>query len=492
MAVRNAFRAMYRILIDYCSNCSLAGVGYVSNRKYHWTERLFWFGCIVLAWTGSYMLIKTYMELFRKDAISIVVENLDPRKDFTSFPSVGVCEMGYTKQQYDALQQLIEGFRKSEEMEYNYDVEEFMLRLIYHNLYNYGSIKSYCAMYKDCDDCVKCPVDGYPKFSVAVRANCSQLFDECRWNGKVFDCCRYFRPIQTTMGSCFLLNSVQTTQKYGPWWFRMDMSMGSPKGELLLNFSRATTAYVQNEEDIPHMLLTTLQFNQMPEGYASKIFITVQNIANDPLVRTVGKNVRRCVFPDEYTDTHYAKYSYSVCVTDCLKKAQIKTCNCCHHNMLLGKNDRSPVCGYDGLNCLDQRDLMFPQTTIMQPWRTNGLVCDCFPSCTEHEIRIIGRESDTEPRTGRSVLIKQIGLPSQRYRRQIVREDIDVVVSIGGILGLFTGASILSLVEFIFFFTVRLGLYVVTEVKEETEEDEDGEVSDQNEVDKKPGEKHND
>uniref|UniRef100_A0A182LTA1 Uncharacterized protein n=1 Tax=Anopheles culicifacies TaxID=139723 RepID=A0A182LTA1_9DIPT len=488
MAVTRAFRVLYRILVDYCSNCSLAGVGYISNRKYHWTERLFWMACVLFAWTGSYMLIKTYMELFRKDAVSIVVENLDPRKDITSFPSVGVCEMGYTKQQYDALQQVIEGFRTSEEMEYNYDVEEFMLRLIYHNLYNYGSIKSYCAMYKDCDDCVKCPVDGYPRFSTAVRANCSQLFDECRWNGKVFDCCRYFRPIQTTMGSCFLLNSIQTVNKYSPQWLRMDMSMASPKGELLLNFSRATTAYVQNQEDIPHMLLTTLQFNQMPEGYAGKIYITVQNIANDPLVRTVGKDVRRCVFPDENTDTRYAKYSYSVCVTECLKTAQIKTCNCCHHNMLLGSTDlsrllnsrystlnlnhyteydKSPVCGYDGLNCLDQRDLMFPQTTIMQPWRTNGLVCDCFPSCTEHEIRIIGRESDMEPRTGRSVTIKIMGLPSQRYRRQIVRENIDVVVSIGGILGLFTGASILSLVEFIYFFTVRFGSYVVKEIKEE-------------------------
>uniref|UniRef100_A0A182T9T9 Uncharacterized protein n=1 Tax=Anopheles maculatus TaxID=74869 RepID=A0A182T9T9_9DIPT len=126
---------------------------------------------------------------------------------------------------------------------------------------------------------------------------------------------------------------------------------------------------------------------------------------------------------------------------------------------------------------------MFPQTTIMQPWRTNGLVCDCFPSCTEHEIRIIGRESEMERRSSRSVLIKIMGLPSQRYRRQIVREDIDVVVSIGGILGLFTGASILSLVEFIYFFTVRFGSYVVTEIKEEEDGAASGaEESDENDL----------
>ncbi|XP_058056818.1 sodium channel protein Nach [Anopheles bellator] len=474
MRVTRAFRALYRVLVDYCSNCSLAGIGNIANRRYHWTERVFWFACVLLSWTWACLLIKTYMELFRRDAVSIVVESLDSRKDKTTFPSVGVCEMGYTKQQYDALQRLIEGFRTTKEMDYNYDVEEFMLRLIYHNLYNYGSIKSYCAMYKDCKDCVPCPVTGYSNYSATVRASCEQLFDQCSWNGRVFDCCQYFRTIQTTMGSCFLLNSIQTVQKYGPKWLRMEMGMGAPRAELLLNFSRATTAYIQNEEDIPHMLLTTLQFNQMPEGFAGKIFITLQNIINDPLVRTVDKDIRRCVFPDEETGTRYEKYSYSVCVTECLKFAQIRTCNCCHHNMLLGKHDKSPVCGYDGLNCLDQRDLMFPQTTIMQPWRTNGLVCDCFPSCTEHEIRIVGRESDSEPRTGRSVLIKLIALPSQRYRRQIVRENIDVVVSIGGILGLYTGASILSLVEFIYFFTIRLGSYFAKEVRGERDVSDEG------------------
>lgn len=121
---------------------------------------------------------------------------------------------------------------------------------------------------------------------------------------------------------------------------------------------------------------------------------------------------------------------------------------------------------------------MFPQTTIMQPWRTNGLVCQCLPSCTEHEIRVIGKQSEIEDRKGRSVLFKLIALPSQRYRRQIVRENLDVVVSIGGILGLFMGASILSLVELIYFFTVR---FISTsyqnkhidDVEEDDEEDEE-------------------
>lgn len=51
--------------------------------------------------------------------------------------------------------------------------------------------------------------------------------------------------------------------------------------------------------------------------------------------------------------------------------------------------DNSPICNYEGLFCLDTNDLMFPQTTIMQPWRTNGLVCKCLPSCDEDEIKVV-------------------------------------------------------------------------------------------------------
>lgn len=113
---------------------------------------------------------------------------------------------------------------------------------------------------------------------------------------------------------------------------------------------------------------------------------------------------------------------------------------------------------------------MFPQTTIMQPWRTNGLVCQCLPSCTEHEIRVIGKQSEIEDRNSRSVMFKLLALPTQRYRRQIVREKLDIVVSVGGILGLFMGASILSLVELVYFFTVR---FVSAGVLEKTDDDDD-------------------
>lgn len=163
------------------------------------------------------------------------------------------------------------------------------------------------------------------------------------------------------------------------------------------------------------MLLTTLQFQQIPEGYDGTITLTIQNTENDENVRNIAQKYRRCVFPDEGKDegnaSVYPRYSYSTCVTDCLKEAQIKACGCTHYNMIMDgnysfsnmvfvisvkyfiENDPTVSCDYKGLYCLDQMDLMFPQTTVMQPWRANGLVCNCFPSCTEHEINTVRKAS---------------------------------------------------------------------------------------------------
>lgn len=45
--------------------------------------------------------------------------------------------------------------------------------------------------------------------------------------------------------------------------------------------------------------------------------------------------------------------------------------------------------------------------------------------------------------------------PTNQYRRQALRTSLDVIVSIGGILGLFLGASLLSAIELIYYFTIR-------------------------------------
>lgn len=146
------------------------------------------------------------------------------------------------------------------------------------------------------------------------------------------------------------------------------------------------------------------------------------------------------MFPVESDDLAYSKYSFSACVTECLKKAQIRHCNCTHYNLIVDDNDKSPECDFHGFACLDKHNLLFPQTTIMQPWRTDGMVCTCLPSCNEPQINVVGRSSGIRANTHlRNVSIKIQSLPSQRYFRQAVREKVDIV----GISGNFSNYDFL-------------------------------------------------
>ena len=326
------------IFKDYCLNSSLAGLSYIADRKYHFTERFFWLICVILSWIGSIHLIMNFMDSYYHNSVSMGVESLLPTET-SSFPSAAICEMGYSKEVYDDLEQMIEAMRKTESMEYNYDVEDFLMRVIFHNLYNYGSMSSYCAPYADDLTSIQCPKSGYQGFADKVRTNCSKLFSECLWNEKPFDCCHYFKPLKTTLGKCFLLNSIQTVARGGKNWLNMKVGFKEGNGHLQLRVTKSSALYILNEEDIPHMLLTTLQFPQIPDGFDGQLLLSVQHTANDPNVRNIDQKLRKCIFPDEPIPSKYRRYSYSTCVTECLKMAQIDACNCTHYNMIFDGKD---------------------------------------------------------------------------------------------------------------------------------------------------------
>ncbi|GBP93729.1 Sodium channel protein Nach [Eumeta japonica] len=114
-------------------------------------------------------------------------------------------------------------------------------------------------------------------------------------------------------------------------------------------------------------------------------------------------------------------------------------------------------CNISGLACVSAN---YPELSVVRPkWaRRAGLPCDCPPSCTETEISVIKDEHTPHPGKSEKSEIEIVlqYLPSERFKRNVIRSRLDLVVSVGGTTGLFVGASLLSFVELIFYFTVRL------------------------------------
>nr|CAD7577449.1 unnamed protein product [Timema californicum] len=124
--------------------------------------------------------------------------------------------------------------------------------------------------------------------------------------------------------------------------------------------------------------------------------------------------------------------------------------------ILKSMHDVNTTCDLKGLVCILGK---WERLNTLQPhWSSEtNLHCDCPSGCDELELDVVFSSLGTrKPRNLSSVEIELGLLPSERYKRNVVRGPLDLVVSMGGATGLFVGASLLSFAEFLYYFTVRL------------------------------------
>lgn len=89
-----------------------------------------------------------------------------------------------------------------------------------------------------------------------------------------------------------------------------------------------------------------------------------------------------------------------------------------------------------------------------------GKNCHSFSLFLSNKLKhIIHRNpsSPTSPSDSERINIEFITWPIIRYKREVLFGWIDLLVSFGGIAGLFLGFSLLSGIEIIYYFTVRAG-----------------------------------
>ena len=212
------------IFQEYMLQSSLHGAKYVvDSDKYSRYERVFWAICIIISWVGSVFLIKASLDAFNNNAISFVVESSYRDWD-TDFPSVFICEnknMDRVQEAADKIfgedhgivwkrSKLEIAVDKSNDASLflDFTLEEMLSEIVYFRGESYHTIHE-CAGDEDIRN-EKCLLGNYSYYANFVRSTCQSSLSECSFNGKPFDCCKHFIPIETEVGRCFALNSGQT------------------------------------------------------------------------------------------------------------------------------------------------------------------------------------------------------------------------------------------------------------------------------------------
>ncbi|KAK5649197.1 hypothetical protein RI129_000226 [Pyrocoelia pectoralis] len=200
--------------------------------------------------------------------------------------------------------------------------------------------------------------------------------------------------------------------------------------------------FFHGQNEIPDYYTTG---HAIEEATDSTFHLTLIHLHTPPEVKLLTVDQRQCRLRDEGILRATPIYSHHLCYMECRMRAYLKICNCTPYYFKRIENE--PICDPDGMYCLFQR---------IDEVEALGLYsCDCLPNCDEYGI-IINTVDTSSWFLGTNIGWLVVEYPNIRYKRSIIFSASNLIVQFGGTAGLFLGASILSVVEVIFFITLRL------------------------------------
>ncbi|KAM7342302.1 pickpocket protein 28-like [Cochliomyia hominivorax] len=237
------------------------------------------------------------------------------------------------------------------------------------------------------------------------------------------------------------------------------------------NFKQGYKIYLNSPESVPIMSQNHIL---VPHDKEVLVSIIPQYITSADNIRSIESEKRQCYFSDERYLRFYKSYSQSNCQTECLANFTINKCGCA--KFWMPKPLDTPICGLTDVDCYglaaeEMNALIAKQTkqNFIDPQMK--ILCDCMPACNslDYNFEISQANLDlfktlsatrseyyyTDVRASR---LKIYYMESQftAIKRAIIYDLTTLIAQCGGIFGLFMGISVLSIIEFIYFFTIRL------------------------------------
>ncbi|XP_023292748.2 sodium channel protein Nach [Lucilia cuprina] len=347
----------------------------------------------------------------------------------TSFPAVTICELYNGEKVWDLSEQY---FGTEHDMRLDDVVGEIV--------YFHGICTS-------CDICenqnLSCP-QNFTQLLKQFRTNCTDLIINCKYQNIFFDCCDEFYPLHTEYGVCFAFNSNQARKKY-------DVEYASNRivgvGYLTFEVTTDVQLYVHSPVEIPFQSADGMIKETILLGSNKELVINAMEVYNHPNLNKINYEERRCRFLHELTVLGkelklYEFYSFSTCTVECVFAKHLRLCNCSNH-FLVKEDSPYQMCDYEGLLCL---------TDYFYDISEERRLCDCMSPCDEPEYNIIYNSADNIKKNSdiTKIKISLAELPTTRYVRRVNKTNLDLMISIGGLAGLFFNASLIRIVELIF------------------------------------------
>ncbi|EDW58960.1 uncharacterized protein Dvir_GJ10611 [Drosophila virilis] len=282
--------------------------------------------------------------------------------------------------------------------------------------------------------------------------SCKDLFVQCMWRRREVDCCSMlFRNLK--IGSCYVFNSINAEDPDPTWpWSVADAGF---KSALNIKINR----YINDVrlEAIGVIVQEPSQYVGSSVTYSSddRIVVALQPIhfTAEPAVKARPVHMRYCYFTEELIK------SYSQCIIECHLHYISKKCECSHslvpESIDLLTEEPIRTCTVADLPCMQKHGVsLFYMGNIIEESTDNVFNttdCKCYPNCTHtqyHAATFTDRLSSMESKNNFievDVYFQEETLFS--YRSTLHITMLDLMVSYGGIAGLFLGLSVLGAIN---------------------------------------------
>ncbi|XP_041989012.1 sodium channel protein Nach-like [Aricia agestis] len=408
---------------------NLHGVGHVlSTSHVPAIKRCFWAAILLACCIGAGTILKSSLELFATDAASYSVLT-DYLEWDTPFPAVTVCEQSDTGRAKMYLNQTNQPS----------SLQTFYKEVAFWNV-NYCRVCNTCRMNETC-------VENFIESVRRIRLKCTELLSDCWFGGIHFKCCDKFHKIQTEYGSCFVFNSAVINSTL----LTVNRRVGLPTLEFSAKELVGMRIHAPEETVSATMENILGRAASLPLVTKFDVILKVEQTVNDASVNSISPAARGCLFAHEtpgFEGWPFNRYTYSSCLLYCRGQAQDSLCNCTHH--FLADIVKIPACDVEGLACLYQN-----KDHILK------FKCNCPMACEDIQYKVVHVFFDRVAKAPSGVSqvtrarVRLAQLPTLRVRRFAIRDKLGLAVDIGGVGGVFFGASLLSVIEIVYLFCVR-------------------------------------
>ncbi|XP_060654838.1 pickpocket protein 28 [Drosophila nasuta] len=513
----SGFQAAMAIIHEYCDYSTIHGIRYLGEKKRPWLERLFWVSVFLLSICTCFKLTMNIWDKWNNNPVIVSFAEKSTPVWEIPFPSVTVCSETKSRQRafnFTDKYWQIRDFKNNVTGVINFTDEEkatfgsvtqvcdahlhdikygFDLRRGIEIIDELSALApSFEESFLDCkwrNNPIKCN-EIFHKYvtdeGVCYSFNSLSPAEIFRAEGIIPDI--IFRE-DNRMNSEWSVESGYNINAKTETYPNRVLGPGAKAGLYLflggmeLDFDDMCRGPVQGFKILLHtpgeVPQVAKQYFRIPFDQEVLISIRPKIITTSDGLKYYEPQRRQCYFQDERHLRYFNIYSQSNCELECLANYTLKVCECVKFSM--PRNMNAPVCGAGRLQCYNDAEDELLLKEFQQGMSQDGentraeTDCNCLPSCTSIAYEAEISQADFDYKTvarqnpnGQQQQQKQEGMKMSRVsisfkeaqfltsRRSELYGTTDFLANCGGLLGLFMGVSTLSIVELVYFCTVRL------------------------------------